>query len=397
MATFCDFTCAQLCDVKEIVADPQHICGQATKLSQEQTELRVMVNMDHDTPPPMLNISPPLINSANPWATSLDDLRTLYECPYTGAVTTRTSLVLGFPHDPSRHQFTLFDAVTHVSEQDRTRLTGHENASLNTLGYSPHTLEDYIGFVREIAKAPCARSDKGFILSVTGSPEEVVRCYNVIAHAQDGVPFPLAMEINLSCPNIPGKPPPAYNGESLLLYLAALGQAIAGPETSRLPRVPFGIKTPPYTHSSEYVELFRALEESAVRSPGGRSPVSFITATNTLGSCLILADPATKASDGPALPVPGIGGMAGAPLHPLALGNVRTIRSMLDEKKYRLGGIQIIGVGGVLDGAGFNRMKSVGADVVGVGTGLGIKGASIFEEILKDSSTSTIAKSTERT
>ncbi|POS78933.1 dihydroorotate oxidase [Diaporthe helianthi] len=331
--------------------------------------------------PPRLQISPPLVNSANPWATSLEDLKALYECPNTGAVTTRTSLISGFAHDPSRHQFTLFDAVTHQAGQDRDKLKGHENASLNTLGYSPHALEVCLGFIGQIAKSPSARPGKGFIISVTGSPEEVAQCYSLIAHQQNQVPFPLAMEINLSCPNIPDKPPPAYNGESLKSYLAALQKLASGPD---LRRIPFGLKTPPYTHAAEYLELFSALESSAQQDRQGVCPVSFITATNTLGSCLALDDPAVKVSSDPALPAPGIGGMAGAPLHPLALGNVRTIRRMLDEAGLPLAHVQIIGVGGVLDHNGFKRMQAVGADIVGVGTGLGLSGVTVFDKILRN-------------
>ncbi|KAI3394688.1 hypothetical protein diail_2435 [Diaporthe ilicicola] len=327
--------------------------------------------------PPRLKISPPLVNSANPWATSLDDLRALYESPNLGAVTTRTSLISGFAHDPSKHQFTLFDAATHQSEQDRTKLKGHENASLNNLGYSPHTLETYLGFIGSIAETPAARPDKGFIVSVTGSPDEVAQCYSLIARQQRQVPFPLAMEINLSCPNIPDKPPPAYNSDSLKSYLTILEKLVSEPDV-----IPFGLKTPPYTHASEYAELFSALNFSAQQAPNGVCPVSFITATNTLGSCLVLSNPAVKASSDPALPGLGIGGMAGAPLHPLALGNVRTIRRMLDEAEGSLTHIQIIGVGGVLDHDGFKRMQAVGADIVGVGTGLGLKGVGIFDDIL---------------
>lgn len=328
--------------------------------------------------PPKLDIKPPLVNSSNPWATSLEDLTALYECPHTGAVTTRTSLLTGFPHDPSQHQFTLFDAATHKSQQDQSKLTGHENASLNTLGYSPITLESYLGFIKTIAASPSARPEKGFIVSVTGSPEDVAHCYRAISDTAALVPFPLAMEVNLSCPNIPGKPPPAYNGNALLHYLRALQEA---PAPASGPRIPCGLKTPPYTHSTEYAELINALEASA--SPSAPCPVSFITATNTLGSCLILADPeAAAGASTPALPDAGIGGMAGAPLHPLALGNVRTIRRMLDERKGALGHIQIIGVGGVLDSAGFGRMRAVGADFVGVGTGLGIRGVGVFREVL---------------
>lgn len=331
--------------------------------------------------PPRLEISPPLVNSANPWATSLEDLRALYDCPNIGAVTTRTSLISGFAHDPSRHQFTLFDAATHQSEQDRTKLKGHENASLNTLGYSPCTLEVYLGFIEQLAGASSARPDKGFIISVTGSPEEVAQCYSLIAQHQKQVPFPLAMEINLSCPNIPDKPPPAYNSDSLNSYLTALQELLSKPD---VPRVPFGLKTPPYTHATEYAELFSALKLSGHQDPGGVCPVSFITATNTLGSCLVLADPGVKVSSDPALPGLGIGGMAGTPLHPLALGNVRTIKRMLGEAGNPLAHIQIIGVGGVLDHDGFKRMQAVGADIVGVGTGLGLKGVDVFADILRE-------------
>lgn len=330
--------------------------------------------------PPALEILPPLVNSANPWATGLEDLQALYECPSTGAVTTRTSLIKGFAHDPSRHQYTLFDATTHRSEQDHNKLNANENASLNTLGYSPFTLDKYLDFIKTIAKKPSSTQPrKGFIISVTGSPEDVVQCYGRIGFTQTQVPFPLAMEVNLSCPNIPHAEPPAYNSESLLKYLAALQQETS---TSSLPRIPFGLKTPPYTRSSEYAVLISALGGSAANDASGVCPVSFITATNTLGSCLILADPEAGTTR-EALPTPGIGGMAGAPLHPLALGNVSTIRKLLDKESAALGHIQVIGVGGVLDASGFKRMKAVGATFVGVGTGLGIYGVKVLEDIEK--------------
>jgi dihydroorotate dehydrogenase (fumarate) len=77
----------------------------------------------------------------------------------------------------------------------------------------------------------------------------------------------------------------------------------------------------------------------------------------------------------------GIGGLAGAPLHPLALGNVKTLRDLLDSHQ-RLRGIQVIGVGGVEDSEGFARMRAVGASVVGVGTALGREGMGVFGKIL---------------
>ncbi|KAF1994625.1 hypothetical protein P154DRAFT_539460 [Amniculicola lignicola CBS 123094] len=76
----------------------------------------------------------------------------------------------------------------------------------------------------------------------------------------------------------------------------------------------------------------------------------------------------------------GLGGLAGAPLHPLALGNVFTIKGMLFQYS-ELEHVQIIGVGGAEDAEGYQRMRAVGAAAVGVGTALGRKGVKVFEEI----------------
>ncbi|KAK0635867.1 hypothetical protein B0T17DRAFT_470087, partial [Bombardia bombarda] len=344
--------------------------------------------------PPALSIHPPLINSSNPWATSLDDLRLLYACPSTGAVTTRTSLIKGFAHDAAKHQYVGGGAVA------------GKNASINSLGYSPHTLETYLGFIKTISaeqQTVAPSSKKVFIVSVTGTPSEVAQCYTMIAAVANEVVFPLAMEVNLSCPNIEGKPPPAYGKGELVRYLEALQGVIDARSDGDdgkpllLPRIPFGLKAPPYTHSTEYDILIGALAEHAT-SLGERgekrvSPVSFITSTNTLGSCLLFAGGGDIDHDGGggmdgvltsfALPGFGIGGMAGAPLHPLALGNVATLRRriLLEENREPLGHIQIIGIGGVSDADGYRRMRTVGAEVVGVGTGLLQKGLEVFGEI----------------
>lgn len=161
----------------------------------------------------------------------------------------------------------------------------------------------------------------------------------------------------------------------MLEYLNALASERQNAENDAASRaVAIGIKTPPYTYHDQFQTLISALLEA-------QCEIDFITATNTLGSSLLLStdsssQPAINSSSGL-----GIGGMAGAPLHPLALGNVKTIRAMLDQYE-RLKGIDTIGVGGVSDGAGFGRMRGVGAAVVGVGTALGREGVDVFGKIL---------------
>jgi dihydroorotate dehydrogenase (fumarate) len=62
------------------------------------------------------------------------------------------------------------------------------------------------------------RVSKHINVSVTGSAEEVAQCYLMISALQGEHQsnLSLMMEINLSCPNIPHKPPPAYSKDSLV-------------------------------------------------------------------------------------------------------------------------------------------------------------------------------------
>ncbi|KAF2263978.1 FMN-linked oxidoreductase [Lojkania enalia] len=365
-----------------------------------------------------LYIQPPILNSANPWCSTLEQLQELYASPHTGAVTTRTSLLDGFLNDSSVHQFAFYNPATHNAEEPNSESStaADTTGSLNTLGYSPLPLMTYLGFVKTISDQipePISHSSpneahkpKPFIISVTGSVDDVVECYKQICALQHKVLMVLAMEVNLSCPNIPGKPPPAYNSDSLLSYLSALKQEVKHqldiePESShhRKIHVPIGIKTPPYTYHDQYQQLIDSLLVSAneIEPKDLPCPISFITATNTLGSSLLLTPTFESATSPPSSPGgsklrevfhhtlnsangTGIGGLAGAPLHPLALGNVYTIKSMLFQHN-ELDHIHIIGVGGVDDVEGFLRMRAVGASAVGVGTALGRKGVKVFEEI----------------
>ncbi|KAK3392150.1 hypothetical protein B0T20DRAFT_489300 [Sordaria brevicollis] len=356
---------------------------------------------------PKLNINPPLINTPCPAATTHDDLLALWLCPSTGGITTRTSLIGGFAHDDTKNLWRSYDSSSHTVSSSvnppSTSALPTQNATLNSLGYSPLDFFDYLSSIRLIVTRhpPPNNLNKTIIISVTGSPTSVAECYTHIARLQAELfPHPshtsgqiggttLAMEINLSCPNIPSHPPPAYSRESLGVYLSHLTKAITqATKGDRLPRVAVGLKTPPYTYQTQFEALIDALETSALLSTDSEEgcPISFITATNTLGSCLAFTDNESEEGEGAgALPTElGTGGLAGAPLHPLALGNVRTLRRMLDEKRQELGHeVQVIGVGGVMDSRGYRRMRKAGADVVGLASGLLLKGVEVFGEIEK--------------
>lgn len=336
----------------------------------------------------MLNFTPPLLNSASPWATTEEDLQALYDCPHTGAVTVRTSLLDGFGDDDAIHQYAfLADHKTlSTSNKDTENMETPvtQVSSLNTLGYSPLGVVQCVRMAHDIYgnDEMQVQRKKAFIVSVTGRAEDIVDCYNCIVSMRSMSRARILMEINLSCPNIVGKPPPAYSKTELLEYLDALNPDLNLSMYHRDSLIEVGIKTPPYTYQGQFDDLISALLESTCRST--RCPITFITATNTLGNCLILdstdnSTPVLNSANGT-----GIGGLAGAALHPLALGNVRTIRRMLDSHE-SIRHLDIIGVGGVSNGASFRRMRNVGADAVAVGTAFGREGIGVFKTIHEES------------
>ena len=314
----------------------------------------------------------------------------------------RTCLLKGFQHDHSVHQYAFFDSGSAANVKgDESIAAGR--TSLNTLGYSPVPLDEYLKIVRRVVingsdgdgggglENGEYRGQQGkkkpVIISVTGTPEEVEKAYLLIQGTSRDHGLGLGVEINLSCPNIKGKPPAAYDGAALAEYLVLiqtqkkmLGQTLAeSPEVGRtvvLPPPPVGIKLPPYTYIDQFEEVVGAIASATV---DGKSVVDFVTATNTLGSSLVLNEecqPVLASEAGT-----GIGGLAGAALHPLALGNVATLRKVLDQRE-ETKEVFIIGVGGVSDHGGFERMKKSGADAVAVATALGREGVGVFEKIL---------------
>ena len=335
-----------------------------------------------------LHFDPPLLNSANAWASTNEDLEALYKCPYTGAITIRTALANGFEHDDATHQYCFFEPKGHkVREPSQEACQLHQGttllepiSSLNTLGYSPFSVGQYLKMIENLMLSQQLEDSptKPVIFSVAGSPDEILNHHRSISRLQinlnqtQRISAKFLMEINLSCPNIARKPPPAYSKDELLKYLTPLVDEDPGGVG-----IMVGIKTPPYTYQTQFDELISALLESSK----GCCPISFITSTNTLGSSLVLSEylaPALKSPTGT-----GIGGLAGSALHPLALGNVATIRRMLDSHEL-LQHIEIIGVGGVSDAAGYERMRTVGAAAVGVGTALGIYGVEVFKKIKEE-------------
>ena len=150
-----------------------------------------------------------------------------------------------------------------------------------------------------------------------------------------------------------------------------------------------GLKLPPYVYKDQISEVIAGIKSLSTPSDDGtvNNPVAFLTCTNTLGNSLLFSDQAiTTGHQLFAVPT-ALGGLAGDPLHPLALGNVFTFKNLISSQEAKDTGIshiKIIGVGGVTSREAAMRMRNAGAVAVGCATLFGKEGVRAFEIIGKD-------------
>jgi dihydroorotate dehydrogenase (fumarate) len=161
------------------------------------------------------------------------------------------------------------------------------------------------------------------------------------------------LEVNVSCPNIPGKPLLGYDMEameSLMIKMQNYSFKKA-------------LKLPPYFDMSQ----FDRISEMVLRYK-----IDIIIVSNTIGNCLVI-NPETESTV--LKPKNGMGGLAGDFIKPLALGNVWNFWQRLQGK------VQIVGVGGVRTGTDAFEFLLAGADAVQTGTTWAQEGVGSFQRI----------------
>ena len=262
--------------------------------------------------------------------------------------------------------------------------------SINSYGYSPHPLIDYLGWVETILTSQPS-STKPVIISITNSDpvvlQSMVRSIQKLRfklHDTKPGKSRIAIELNTSCPNIPNSPPSGYSFKSLLPLLLVLKNAFTEDTTLTI-----GLKLPPYVSKDQFTEVITTLQSLVVSNPNEipRSAFAFLTCTNTLGNSLLFSNQTTTDSAFKFAVPTILGGVAGETLHPLALGNVFTFRQLLNSHEAitaGLGDVRIIGVGGVTSKEAVVRMRQAGADVIGCATLLGKEGIRAFEILSKN-------------
>ncbi|HAQ0295288.1 TPA: dihydroorotate oxidase [Enterococcus faecium] len=164
-------------------------------------------------------------------------------------------------------------------------------------------------------------------------------------------------ELNLSCPNVPGKPQLAYDFEATYETLK---------EVFSIFSKPLGIKLPPYFDFAHFDQMADILNQF---------PLTYVNAINSVGNGLYID---TEQEAVVIKPKEGFGGIGGGYIKPTALANVRAFYTRLKPE------IQIIGTGGIRTGQDAFEHLLCGASMLQIGTELHKEGPEIFSRIIKE-------------
>jgi dihydroorotate dehydrogenase (fumarate) len=228
------------------------------------------------------------------------------------------------------------------------RYFGFPGGSINSMGLPNLGYRAYAELIPELK-----RFGKPVIASVAGLCEDdfpmIARVINEAA--------PDLIEINLSCPNIPGKPQIGYDADASERLIKRVRPLIT---------VPMGVKLPPYFDPAHHQLMGNVI---------GRCGVDYLNLINSVGNALVV-----NPDDGAVVikPKGGFGGLGGAIIKPVALANVRAFY------KHFEGAMPIIGTGGVLNGVDAFEHLLCGASAVQVGTALVEEGVQAFARLEKE-------------
>jgi len=222
------------------------------------------------------------------------------------------------------------------------RYYGFPGGSINSMGLPNLGYQAYAALIPELK-----RCGKPVIASVAGLSEQDFPTIAQVINASG----PDLIEVNLSCPNIPGKPQIGYDAEASERLLKRLRKIIT---------VPMGVKLPPYFDPAHHKIMGDVI---------GRCSVDFLNLINSVGNGLVV-DPEREAAV--IKPKGGFGGLGGAMIKPVALANVRAFWKIFE------GRMPIIGTGGVMDGVDAFEHLLCGASAVQIGTVLVEEGIEVF-------------------
>jgi len=274
-----------------------------------------------------------IFNASGPRCTTLEELMPLAQSEYT-AITLSKSCTL----EPREG-----NPLPRYYENDQLTIN---STGLANQGYQYY--EKISGVLNYL------NHRKPFMVSVAGLNQ--ANNLTIVDHMNQSSAV-AAIELNLSCPNVIGKPQTGYDLEASEDLLRKVFDLSSTGET------PIGLKMPPYFDPVQITNMADLLSNF---------PISFITCINSLGNGLVL-DPDTESVT--IKPKNGLGGIGGSVVKPFALSNVYQFRQALHSS------VDIIGCGGISTGTDAFEHILVGATAVQVGSTFMRDGVDCFQRI----------------
>ncbi|CAO3615197.1 unnamed protein product [Cunninghamella echinulata] len=222
--------------------------------------------------------------------------------------------------------------------------------SINSMGLPNEGYEYYLNYARKYDYT----HEKPLFISLSGlSLADNVKMVEAFVKED----LPCILEVNFSCPNVPGKPQLGYDIEAMDVALSTLAPLI---------KKPFGIKLPPYFDIAHFDAVANVVKKY--------DNLAYLTCINSVGNGLAI-DFETETTL--IKPKDGFGGLGGAMVLNTALANVNAFYRRLPEK-------QIIGVGGITSGKEAFLHILAGASAVQIGTQLKEEGPTLFDRVKKE-------------
>ena len=239
-------------------------------------------------------------------------------------------------------------------------LSGVCDGSINSEGL-PNSGIDY--YVSAEVLDGVAATGKPYIVSLSGLKlADNLEMLGRIAAAAEAHPGRIAaVELNLACPNIPGKPTVALDFDQMRDVL----KEVCGHAGFKASGLPLGVKLAPYFDAPHFDAAVAIINKHAAR-------IGYVVTMNTIGNCLVV-DTETETAN--ISPKGGFGGIGGGFTKPIALANVAQLRQRLDSN------IDIVGVGGVETGADAFQLILCGAAAVQTATTHWLEGPGCFDRI----------------
>lgn len=277
-----------------------------------------------------INFTPAIFNASGAWCAAESELHQLGKSK-SGAI-----------------------AIKSTTLQPRTgnakpRFFSDDLGTLNSMGLPNLGPEKYVEIIAQLKQY-----NKPTIASVAGmQPQDflpIARQYLAV-----GID---AIEVNLSCPNLVGKPQIAFDFEKSREILTAVKQE------AHEKNVPVGVKLPPYPDpifNKQMAEIVKELH------------IDFLTCINSLPHCSFV-----DAKKEEFVIKNKFGGLGGVYIKPIALGQIHRFYELLEGK------IPIIGCGGITNGRDIVEHFLAGASVVQVASQLMKEGPQVFERLERE-------------